>query len=287
MSEENQETGSGGSELYTFDDMEKHYATPTPTDLSQVKLDGDEVPETLRGKSVKDLLELNNRQQEALRISEEARLALKNSQEALESSRSPAPAPVQPPAPQAEPELTDEQLDELFQNSPRKYHEYMADRAEKRVLSRVQGLISPVVGNTTDMAIRDAERRFPDEFAAFGKEIRNWISGLPDKTVLGAPGAMDEAMDYLRGKHWKKFQEHQNSKQDGGLEAARRQLAEETPTDLNRGTPKPQNGSRKTGPVQLDQTMKDIADALGISHEDYAKGITARDLKMMREYADR
>lgn len=271
----------------TLDEIGERFSAPTPTDFSQIKLEGDEIPQNLRGKSVADVLDQVNRLNQALQASEEARTALKNSQEALAEARR-TPAPVASPAPQPEPELNEEQLDALFQENPRKYHQYMAEQAEKRLLSRVQGMIAPVVGNTTDMSVRDAQRRYPEEFSAFGKEIQNWIAGLPDKSILAAPGAMDEAMDYLRGKNWKKFQEHLASKQDGGLDRAREQMGEETPVEFNRNPQPPANvGGKKRGAVQLDQTMKDIADILGVSYEDYAKGITQRDLAMMRSYGNR
>lgn len=284
--DQNQDDGAveyGSSE--TLDEIGKRLETPTPTDFSKVTLDGEDIPEDLRGKSVTDLLGQISRQQEALRVSEEARLALKNSQEALEIARG-RTTPPPPPAPVPDPELNDEQLQALFDESPRKYQEYLQQQTEKRLARQFQAQLAPVVGNSTDMALRDAQNRYPDEFAAFGKEIQAFISQMPDKSALAAPGAIDELMDWQRGKNWKKFQEHIASKNGGGLRDAQNDLRDQTPQGFERTPAAPKkNGGR--GPVQLDDTMKEIARALGVSEEDYAKSLTPRDLRMIRSYGER
>lgn len=288
MSERDEEQTEGGVEYGSSEDLEsigQRLSTPSPTDFSKITLDGDEIPENLRGKSVADLIETQKRLAEGLRISEESRLALKNSQEALEATRrGPAPAPA--PAPVPEPELNDEQLQALFDESPRKYQDYLHAQSEKRIARQLQAQLAPVVGNTTEMVVRDARNRYPDEFAAFGKEMQDFISQMPNKDALAAPGAVDELVDWMRGKHWKKFQERLASKNGGGLEDARDELRSQTPQGFERQPQaKPKNGGR--GPIQLDDTMKEIARALGVSEEDYAKSLTPRDLRMIRSYGER
>ena len=284
--DQNQDEGAveyGSSE--TLDEIGKRLETPTPTDFSKVTLDGEDIPEDLRGKSVTDLLGQISRQQEALRVSEEARLALKNSQEALEIARG-RTVPPPPPAPVPDPELNDEQLQALFDESPRKYQEYLQQQTEKRLTRQFQAQLAPVVGNSAEMAVRDARNRYPDEFAAFGKEMQDFISQMPDKNPLSAPGAMDELVDWMRGKHWKKFQEHIASKNGGGLRDAQNDLRDQTPQGFER-TPTAPKKTGGRGPVQLDDTMKEIARALGVSEEDYAKSLTPRDLRMIRSYGER
>lgn len=272
----------GSSE--TLDDIGQRLATPAPTDFTKITLDGDEIPENLRGKSVTELLSQVSRLGDALRISEESRIALKNSQEALDAARS-KPTSAPPPAPAPEPELNDEQLQALFDESPRKYHDYIQQQSEKRIMNQLKGQLAPVVGNSADMTVRDAKNRYVDEFAAFGKEIQDFISQMPDRSALAQPGAMDELMDWMRGKHWKKFQEHLASKGGNGLEDARHEMGSQTPQGFERSPAPRKNGGRSA--VQLDDTMKEIARALGVSEADYAASLTPRDLRMIKSYGDR
>lgn len=290
MSENNEVQDDGAVEYgssETLDDIGQRLETQTPTDFSKITLDGDDVPEDFRGKSVSEAIQQAARFKEALRVSEDARIALKNSQEALETTRR-GPAPPAPAAPTPEPELNEEQLQALFEENPRKYHDYVAQQSERRIMRQLQGAIAPVVGNSADMAIRDARNRYPDEYAAFGSDIENFISTqIPDKAALAAPGAVDQMMNYLRGMHYKKFGEYLANKNNGGLEDARSALGSQTPNGFER-TPQPPRGNGKNkGPIQLDDTMKDIARALGVSEEDYARSLTPRDLRMIRSYGNR
>lgn len=276
MSEENNETEEGVHEYggsSTFEDMEAARNRPPRTNLNEIKVEDEDVDEDFRGKSVAEIIEQAKRLKKAVEISETARLALQNSQEALTSSRQ-APPPAAPAAPAPEPELNDEQLQALFDESPRKYHEYLNQQSEKRILSTLKSQIAPVLGSSADLALRDAERRYPDEFAAFGKEMKEFISRMPDKSALAQEGAIDELVDWQRGKHWKKFDEYRQSKAGNGLNDARKQMAEETPSDFAR-TPQVtrQNGGGGRR-VQLDQVQREVAAAMGLSEEQYAEGLT-------------
>jgi hypothetical protein len=261
-----------GSNSVGFDEMEAARNAPEAPDLSKITLDGDDVPETVRGKSVSDLVARLDGALKALQISEQARLALANSQEALTAARS-GSAPAAPPPPVPDPELNEEQLQALYDESPRKYQDYMAEKTEKRVLSVIQRTIAPLAGNSADMTLRDARVRYADEFAAFGPEIQSFISAMPDKSVLAAPGQVDELMDWMRGKHWKKFQDHLANKTNGALDDARDSMRRETPPDFARTPQANKNGGRR-GAVQLDQTQKEVAAAMGLSEDEYAQGLT-------------
>ena len=289
MSETNEERDEGAVEYgsaESLDEIGERLAEPTPADFSKVVLDGAEVPEAFRGKSVADLVTQLSRLGEALKVSEDARVALKNSSEALSEVRRPQ-SPTSPQAPAPEPELNEDQLQALYDENPRKYQDYLAQQAEKRMMAAVRGAIGPVVTSSADMALREARQRFPDEFSAFGKEVEKFISEIPDRSVLTAPGAVDQLMDYMRGKHWQAFQAHLANKQ-GTLDTARRTLSEQTPTDFSRISQSSPAVVRRNGkPIQLDDTMKEIARVLGVTEEDYAKSLTDRDLRMIRSYGNR
>lgn len=279
---EDEYTESGfGEHRVTLDDIGSMNETPTAPDYSKVTLEGDEIPEELRGKSLSDALKELSGLKNALKISEDARIALKNSQEALET-RQQTPSPTPPPSPAPEPELTEDQLKELFESDPFKFHQYQAQQLEKRLLGTVQRSVQPVVGSAADFAIRESRSRFPDEWKAFGKEIETMISQLPDRSALANPGAMDQLMNYARGTHWQKFQEYLNSKNGGTLDEARDSLARETPQDFSRAPKQPSSPTPSRRQIQLDDVQKQIADAMGISHADYAKNITADDLRRMK-----
>lgn len=274
---ENDEQDEGaveyGGNSVSFEEMEAARNQPAATDFSKITLDGDDIPEGLRGKSVSELLQQVSGLQKAVQISESARLALQNSQEALTASRQ-ASAPVAPQAPVSEPELNEEQLEALFQESPRKYHDYMADKQEKRILGRIQGVIAPVLGSSADLLVRDAQNRYPDEFASIGSEIQSFISALPDKSTLNNPGAMDDLVAYMRGKHWTKFQAHLTNKNGGGLEEARESLRRETPSELPRtSSPTIARTNGGKGRIQLDETAREVARAMGLSDEQYIEGM--------------
>src|SRR5262245_54445733 len=143
MSEKNEEQESEGVVEYgSREDLEEigeRYAQPSATDFDSVVLEGDEIPEGLRGKSVSYLVGQFSRLGEALKVSEDARAALKTAGEALsEARRAPASA-APPPGPVAEPELNDDQLQALYDESPRKYQDYLAQQSEKRMTRMMQG----------------------------------------------------------------------------------------------------------------------------------------------------
>ena len=270
--EQDEEADEYGGNSVTFEEMEAARNQPAATDFSKITLDGDEIPEGLRGKSVSELLQQVSGLQKAVQISESARLALQNSQEALTAARS-APAPAPQPAPTPEPELTDEQLDALYQESPRKYHDYLSAQQEKRILGKIQGVIGPVLGSSADLVIRDPQNRYPDEFASIGTEIQNFVSSMPDKSTLANPGAMDDLVAYMRGKHITKYLAHIQAKNGGGLEEARESLRRETPPELSRtSTPIARTNGGK-GKIQLDETAREVARAMGLTDEQYIEGM--------------
>lgn len=261
---------------HDFTDLEESSGRQPKPKASEFVIDDEEAPEDLRGKSAADVLAELKRAREALRISEDARLALVNSQEALTDARkAPVAAPIAAPDP--DPELTDEQLDALYEESPRKHAEYLQQRTETRLMRAVEQRVAPLAGSSSALMLRDAESRYPDEFAVFGKDIQNFISSMPDKSALSNPKAMDDLVDYMRGKNYKKFEEYRLNKNKGDIDEARDSMRRETPPGFER-QPRLVGGSGgggRKGGVQLDQTQREVAAALGLSEAEYAEGIPA------------
>jgi hypothetical protein len=84
---------SPGATHVDIDEFERSQAAPAaPPKASEFKLEGDDIPEEFRGKTASEIAKLAGSFQSALRISEDARGAMRASME----SRQPAPASSAP-----------------------------------------------------------------------------------------------------------------------------------------------------------------------------------------------
>lgn len=165
-----------------------------PFNPADVKLEGDNVPENLRGKSLADVIEQSARIAEALRISEDARLALARSTEprtvVVERDRAPA-GPT---------ELTEDQLNTLFQENPAAAAAYVTDRTERRMAAhfeqRFGSMASAGIGNARALA----EKAYPLEFAIFKNDIDQIVGQMTDKSALGSVDGWGKLVSYVRGQ---------------------------------------------------------------------------------------
>jgi hypothetical protein len=254
----------------SLEEIEQRNSQPAAQDFTKIKLEGDGVPEILRGKSVADLVAGYDTTIKALRASEEQRQALSNSQAALSEVRNRGASQQQAaPAPVPEPEMTTEQWKQLFEDDPFTYHEKKAELLERKTSRILQESIAPLAGSAADQSLTLARSKYVDEFAALGQEIDQTISSLADKRALSAPGAMDELIAYVRGKNFDKFYNYKLSKGGESLDDARREAASVAPRDASVITqPRRQSNSRSR---QMGDLEKQVAQALGVSEEDYAK----------------
>lgn len=272
MSEDNEERSDHefGSNSVDFNELEARNAVPAATDYTKLTIEGEGVPEGLKGKSVADAIAMYDRALVALRASEESRQALKASSEALTEVRSrPNDTPVAPTTP-TEPELTLDQWKELYETDAFSYHEKKAEQLRRDMAANLQTSIAPLAGSAADLALANARTKYPDEFAALGKDIESMISRIPDKRALSSPGAIDDLVAYVRGKEFDKFYAFKQTKNGvETLDNARHEAAEVVPRDSS-VLPQPRkvvSSSRK----QIDDTEKIVADALGVSYEDFMK----------------
>lgn len=250
-----------------FDEIERRNSLPTPTDFSKITLDDDDVPASLRGKTVADAIAHAKALQNALEISENARLALKNSSEALAEVRSGQQSQQNLPVPAAPHRKSPEEWRELFDTDPFEYQQQKLAELKDEMLGTMQSAIAPIAGSASEFSQRDAQSRFPDEYAALGKEINETVARIQDKSALVNPGAMDELISYVRGKHVTKYIEYLNRKNGQDLSSARVEASRQTPNDF---ATTPQRRTRSPS-KQLDETEKEIARALGVTYDDFLK----------------
>jgi len=232
-------------------------AAPKP-DLATLRLEGDEVPEPLRGKSVGEVTRLYAGMQESLRISEEAR---RNAAVAQPT------APVSTPAVE-EHEPTDDEIKAVLDEDQFKGYQMLVDRQTKRQMTAFQSRIQPLAQGNAIQAEQLARSQFPEEFEVLGSEIQNFISNnIPDRSLLANPGAYEKIVKYVRGENFDKLYEARQKKTstDSALSAARQREAQNAAPNLAGNNSAP----RKLG--ELDATQKEIAKNLQISEEDYRK----------------
>lgn len=204
--------GQAGSSSTTLEEFEREVAAPAAPATS-IKLEGDDVPEEFRGKSVAEVLAMTSAMGKSLRISEDARLALANSAKERTDNPPPPEAPIQrePEIPQ----ITREQLKELYDTDPIQAIEVMQQtalaRAEQHVNRRMEQLQVGVIDN----AEKWAREEFKDEFEVLGKDIENFRKSLPNQAAFTTKKGWQDLVSYVRGQpgNFEKFMEH---KQNGG-----------------------------------------------------------------------
>lgn len=251
-------------ESVTIDEIESRQALPTAQKLSEIKLDGDDVPDDLKGKSVTELIAQANALQEALKVSERARTS--SEQMAALATRS-TPTPVAAAVP--EPVLTDEQLAEIYQNEPIKAIKLMQDQAARALLTNIDSRLGTLYNSTAAQAESSARTKFAAEFEVLGPEISQMIAQIPNsKSVLTTPEAWENLISIVRGKPgaFEKISQHYAAKAGAPtLETARRAQSEDAGVVLTSAVRAPS----PTAPTTLDATQKEIAQKLGLTEKEY------------------
>jgi len=244
----------------SFEEIEAALSSPpAPQPLDKIEL-GSDIG------SAADLIAERERLKEALRVSEEARRMQKLESRVEEVASRPSSTPTPPPAPV---EMTREDLQRLYDEEPLRAIEVMQAQAEARVARNFGARLDTLTSGTISAAEQSARQRYSEEFEVLGAEIQQQLTRIPDKSVLANGNTWDEFIAYVRGKHFDKLMEHRQAK----LRPSQEQVREEqvrssgfSPAPMARPTGG-SNGSFKP----LDDTEKEIAKVLNISHADYRK----------------
>lgn len=165
-------------------------AAPEPK-ASDVKITAADVPDYLRGKSVGEIVEMVERTQKALRMSEDARLALRNT---IEGGGQPqAPAPEQPK------QLTRDEIKELMENDPLAAFEYMQNNLVRSLDDHLNVRLQPVVQGTLGTYERSAREKYSTEFELFGDQIEA-AKKMVDPRVLATEQGWKDIISFVRGQ---------------------------------------------------------------------------------------
>jgi len=252
-----------GSGAMTIEEMEQEINAPVEEappkqTLGEIILDGDDVPEAARGKSAKDLANYATRLEEALRLSESARVSATS-------------APAAPPLPAPEPELTREQLAELYQQDPLAAIEAIETRAGKRIYEHLERRLAPLAQSTASSAETMARQKYGMEFEMFGPQIQEFVRSLPDKTVLSSERGWEDLISYVRGKP-ENFDRYINARvaNDKGS-SARAEEINSTGFSPRASTRSPAPASPGSSAMDNDPLAREIADKLGMDWNEYKK----------------
>lgn len=239
---------TAGMDMMSIDEMEEISREPETPETPK--------EEESKGPSITEVMEQVNKLQNALKVSEEARMQAQQM------------ATQQGQQQEEEAPLTDDELAQLMQTDSIAAVRYMQDRAlkeaEKHLERRLAGLsIGSVVAGKTAAAAR-----YPTEFQLFEKEIEAAINqlGPQQREALADPKNWDQLIGYIRGQpgNFERYLQHHTQQTP---EAARQNA------EVNSGFAAT---TRRVQPVTqnsagLDDIQLKIAEELGITPEDYKK----------------
>lgn len=158
--------------------------------FQDMKLDGDDVPELLRGKSVADALRTVDTMAQSLRMSETERQALR-----ARIDSTPVPQAVE-----EEPVWDREKLREMYEQDPIAAMEAMGNHLSDNLNRHFETRLQPLANGTVIAAEQAAKQRYETEFSMFGDQIEQFKKGLPDRSVLASSQGWDDMISYIRGR---------------------------------------------------------------------------------------
>lgn len=240
---------------------------PAPPELDKIMIDGEAVPEDLRGKTVAEIVARTKALSDSLRLSEQARKQAELTAEtALRHPAAPPPPP--PPAPK---ELTEEELAELHQSDPIKAIRVMQDQAIRIAEQNLEHRLRPLFSGTASSVESAARVKYADEFQLFGDQISQVVAQVTDKSAFSRPEAWDDLISLVRGRpgNLERIIEHRNgaAAAQQQAEAARRAQAD----GIGFSGTEARMSRVPTSAAALDPTQREIADKLGLTPEEYVK----------------
>jgi hypothetical protein len=250
-----------------MDEMEKASAVPQGPDLTNTKVDGEGVPEMLKGKTLQEVFARFGSLEDAVKISEQARQTAElNARTALAVQPRVEETKVEEPK-----EMTDEELSELHSSNPIAAIRAMSAQAERRAMRNLEQRIGTLAVGSAATAESAARQTYPEEFEMFAGDIQELIKSIPNsQSVMSNPRAWDDLMAVVRGKkgNFERLLDKKMSKNGGPS----REKAQESEIANVGFTGAPQTRARLVTNVgELDTVQREIADKLGMTPEDYFK----------------
>lgn len=258
----------GGPGSVSLEDVDASRANQK-ADLTKVTLDGDDIPDDLKGKTAADLVQRTRALENALKISEDGRKNAETlAQIASRGTAAPATAPA--PTPVVEQDMPAEELAQLMQTDPGKAVQVIQEQTARKVDAQVRARLGPIASGASGLAEATARQKYAEEFALFGDEIKRYTDSLPNKDILSNPAAWDDLVSYVRGRpgNFEKLFDYRAGKARE-VEAVK---ARESQVNGVGFTSRPANtapATRKGRP--LDATEREIARELGLDDNEYMK----------------
>lgn len=239
-----------------IEDLDKEFPDVKPDDKpagldpSTIRLDGDKVPENVRGMTVDALLADRSRMEQLM------------AQMAAGMNRPAAPVA---PAPEPEPTYDRAAIKALIdEGNMVEAMEAMLGFAYKRVTRDFEDRIRPLANTTVTVAEQAMRARYPDEFELFGSEI----SALAQQagTTLSTPEAWEGLIGYVRGKgsNFDKLVEYKTTK--------RRRDSDVVPPSVSAGALRGGNSGSSSG--GLKPTKDELASDPAVQKALRASGMT-------------
>lgn len=242
----------------------------TPQELFNQRLEGEHVPEHLRGKSIADVLNQVNALGEALKISEKAR-----SEIARFADRPVASTPTYvPPAP-AEKELTEDDINEMFKENPAKAINLLWNRGSAQMAAHIDGRIAPLTNAAASSAELNARAKYALEFELFGDQIAAMYNSMPDKGVFTKAEGWRDMVHFIRGndENLEKYVTEKAARANGQATPSLREARASASANVGFSPTRTQRESVGAASVSSndDPIKREIADRLGMDMKDYLK----------------
>jgi len=237
-----------------------------PPKLEEMMLDGDDVPEELRGKTAADAIARTKALSEALKLSEDAR---KQSDLMAQTALRTQPTPPAPPA--EEPEMSEEELTQLHEDNPLAAIRVMNAQAIRRAEKNLETRLRPLFSGTSKSVEEQARAKYADEFALFGDQITEIARQVPNaEAVLANPSAWDDIVSLVRGRpgNFDRLVERKSAPKTEETRRAAQNVQSET---VGFSGTEARVGSRPMTVANLDPIQREIADKLDMTPEEYVK----------------
>ncbi len=252
----------GATDAIELDSMEEMFVpkpadnAPPPPDPNSFKLEGDKVPDQFRGKTAAEIVQMASGLQDALKISEQARLQGGNN----------SPAPVTPAAPAA-PVYNRAAIQEMVESGDViGAMEQMMGYAHAVVTRDMEQRIAPLTGTVSSAAESQARSKYAEEFELFEPEIRAAVAQAG--TNMAQPQAWDMVMSYIRGQNIDKIIAHRTAKAQRTAESAN--LMPSLNDGSRRAAPAGRQGGKPSKQeLASDPNVQKILRATGMSLDDY------------------
>lgn len=265
--------GGGPNAGITFDEIEAQLKeaerTALAPKLDDVKYEGEDIPENMRGKTAREALNRITELENTLRSSEIARQQALATAQVASSRREPAIAAR--PEPEPEPMVTADDVAVAMQEDQlkgikllEKMNQQQIDRASAAFMQRV----APMLAGSSSVAEAEARRKYPDEFEIYKEEIDALLGQVADKNIMSTVQSWDDMISFARGRNPMKLFDHLQKKTS--VKAA----ADAQERERNNAGVTMSSSQRAAGPagsVIMDDTTKEVCRVLGLSEQDYVK----------------